>query len=183
MKSIAAFLALVTLTFLTVNLHADTISATVLAGGNTEIITPVLVGGAEVFNYTNLSTDGLDTSLETITATYADVSGLLGVLNVTEACATVTIIVHAEPCQALAFSFTDVTLPDVTAGLFVGLGANVNADVASVDVDGSIGLGSGSFNFTPPPSAVPEPGSLSLMATGLLGAAGVLRRKFSAVRS
>ncbi|MGH9597074.1 MAG: PEP-CTERM sorting domain-containing protein [Edaphobacter sp.] len=50
--------------------------------------------------------------------------------------------------------------------------------------DGNIGVGSGSFHFSKPqePSSdgpVPEPRSLCLMATGLLGAAGVIRRKFS----
>jgi hypothetical protein len=42
----------------------------------------------------------------------------------------------------------------------------------------SVGLGSGQIDFTNPPPAVPEPGTLSLMATGLLGAAGAIRRKF-----
>jgi hypothetical protein len=182
MKLPAAFLALVTLALLPSALHADSISATINTGFGDQIITPIVIGDAEVFSFTKLNTDLFSTSLETFTASYADVSGVLGVLNVTEACVTVTVLFnHAAPCKSFAFSFTNATLGDITVGTFLGLGANAKGDVAGINFDGNIGAGSGSFDFTDPSSnsPVPEPGTLSLMATGLLGAAATVRRKFA----
>jgi hypothetical protein len=187
MKSFAAFLALVTLALLPAALHADSISATVTTSSGTAVIHGTSILNGEVFDYTHLSTDLFSTSLETFTATYTDIDGL-GLLTVTEACVAVNVLFHhAAPCQSFAFSFTDVTLGNISLGTFLGLGASINGDIAKVNFDGSIGAGSGSFNFsdpksqTPPPnnSPVPEPGSLTLMATGLIGAAGVLRRKLA----
>ncbi|MEO6804748.1 MAG: PEP-CTERM sorting domain-containing protein [Edaphobacter sp.] len=183
MKFTAALLALVTLAF-PVSLRADTISATITTNGGTQTIPGTSILNGEVFGYTHLNTDLFSTSLETFTATYTDIGGI-GALNVTEACAAVTVVFHqVAPCQSLAFSFTNLTLGDISAGLFLGLGANVSGDVAKVSFDGNIGAGSGSFNFSRPQdpssnSPVPEPGSLCLMATGLLGAAGAIRLKFS----
>ena len=185
MKLPAAFLALVTLALLPSALHADTISATINAGYGTQVITPILIGDAEVFSFTKLNTDLFSTSLESFTATYTDVSGALGLLSVTESCVAITVVFrNVAPCNSFSFSFTDATLGDITVGTFLGLGANANGDVAGIKFDGSIGTGSGSFSFTnpgsPSNSPVPEPATLSLMATSLLGAAGVLRRKFAA---
>jgi hypothetical protein len=42
---------------------------------------------------------------------------------------------------------------------------------------GSATLGSGDTNITAPTPTVPEPGTLGLLGTGLIGIAGVLRRK------
>jgi hypothetical protein len=133
-----------------------------------------------VFSYTYLNKDLFSLSLESFTAIYTYEAGV-GTLNVTEACAAVIVVLHhPAPCQNFAFSFTDLTLGNISAGTFIGLNANINGDVATVNFDGKIGTGSGSFKFTdlPSNSPVPEPGSLSLMATGLMGAATVLRRKF-----
>jgi hypothetical protein len=184
MKLPATFLALVTLALLPSALHADTISATVNTGFGNQIVTPVLKGNAEVFNFTSLNTSLFSTSLETFTATYTDLSGSLGVLDVTESCVAVTVFLnHVAPCKSLTFSFTNATLGDIAVGTFLGLGANAKGDVAGINFDGSIGAGSASFDFTrpgsPSNSPTPEPGTLSLMATGLPGAAGAVRRKFA----
>jgi len=191
MKSLAAFLALVTLTLSTANLHADNITATLTTGTTVDAFTTVIpILNGEEFTYTNetlgLWSNGnlLNSSTTVFTAIYTDVLGV-GLLNVTDVCADITIIGPAVPCQNLAFSFTDVTLPDATLGLnlFIGAAGNVSGDVANINFDASIGAASGDFNFSNPPapptnSPVPEPGTLSLMATGLLGAAGAVRRKF-----
>ncbi|WP_158943084.1 PEP-CTERM sorting domain-containing protein [Granulicella sp. S190] len=180
MKLHAAFLALVTLALLPSASHADTISASIDTGSGAQIITPVLKGGAEVFNFDAFSTDLFSTSLETFTATYTNLSGSLGVLNVTESCVAVTVVFKiVAPCKSLAFSFTDASLGNVSIESMLGLGASAKGDVASINFDGSIGAGSASFDFAPTNSPVPEPGTLSLMATGLLGAAGLLRRRFA----
>jgi PEP-CTERM motif len=184
MKFPATFLALVTLALLPSALRADTISATVNTSFGNQIIAPVLKGNAEVFSFTDFNTSLFSTSLETFTATYTDLSGSLGVLDVTESCVAVTVFLnHVAPCKSLAFSFTNATLGDITVGTLLGLGATAKGDVAGINFDGSIGASSASFDFTKPGSPsnspVPEPGTLSLMATGLLGAAAAVRRKFA----
>lgn len=188
MKALSAFLALVALASATSAMHADSFTATLNTGlaANTLVVTPIANG--EQFTYLNttlgLLNNGnlLNSSTSLFTATYVDALGTLGVLNVTDVCAHVTVIGPAVPCQQFTFSFTDLTLGN--ASVIAALGANIMAsgNVANVNFDGSVALGSGTVNFSGPPSTnpVPEPGSLSLMATGLLGAAGVLRTKFAA---
>jgi hypothetical protein len=126
----------------------------------------------------------LNSSTSVFTATYVDVTGLLGVLNVTDVCTDITVIGPAVPCQAFAFSFTDVTLPIATVIANVDASVNVNVGLAGLDIAGaSVGTSSGQIDFSgpPPPNSVtPEPSSLCLMATGLLTAAGAVRRRFMA---
>lgn len=191
MKSFLLSLVLVVLA-LTLNpvAHADVISATLNTGLATDVLveTPILNGDQFVYTHTTdgLLTDGnlFNSSTSVFTATYVDVTGLLGVLNVTDVCTDITIIGPAVPCQAFAFSFTDVTLPVATVIANLDASVNVNVGVAGLDIAGvSVGTASGQIDFTnpPPPSSVtPEPSSLCLMATGLLTAAGAVRRRFMA---
>ena len=204
MKSLAAaFLALVSLITVTPYVHADNIGLTLKTGAATDLLveTPILNG--EQFTYTHetlgILTNGnlLNSSTSVFTATYVDVLGTLGVFNFTDLCATVTIIGPAVPCQQFAFSFTNLTLGDASITAALAASINVNLGLASGSVGGlnlapdgfnlagaSLGLGSGEIDFSNPPpngggdSPVPEPGTLSLMATGLLGAAGAVRRRF-----
>ena len=76
---------------------------------------------------------------------------------------------------------TDATLGSISLGNLSGLTDSIKGDVATINFDGNLGSGSASFTFANPASnsPVPEPATLSLMATGLLGVAGALRRRFA----
>ncbi len=170
---------------------ADVISATLLTGVSTDTLVQSSILNGEQFVYTNetlgvLSNGSfLNSSTSVFTATYVDALGTLGVLNVTDVCTDVTILGPAVPCQAFAFSFTDVTLPIATVIANIDASVNLNVGAAGLDIAGvSVGTASGQIDFTgpptPPTSATPEPSSLCLMATGLLTAAGAVRRRFTA---
>ena len=190
MKLLSAFLAMVLLALLPVNLHADTVNLTI--DGTTVVGTPIANG----FNFTYVSTtlgvlDNalLQSSTSVVTATYVDVLGTLGVFNFTDICTKVTLVGPAVPCQDLAISFTDVTLGDASIIAAIAANINVGVGVGNISIAGanlsnfnlldvSVAGASGEIDFQTPPPAVPEPGTLILMATGLLGAAGAIRRKF-----
>ena len=192
MKVITAFLALVTFLFATATLHADSVNLVI--NGTTVVGTPILNG----YNFTYVDeslgvlSDGnlLNSTTSTVTATYVDALGTLGVFNFTDVCATVVVLGPAVPCQNLAISFTNLTLPIASVDAAVAANINLGLGVGNINIDGtnlgtlnilgaSVAGASGQISFGNPPSAVPEPASLSLMATGLLGAAGFVRRRFA----
>lgn len=204
MKVITAFLALVTLLFASASLHADPIVTFNAAAGDVTLVHTDLLG-VDSWVYTDVNVTaydpgtplpllpGLATTTEVFTATFADILGA-NVLNITDICANVDVNAPATACTGGAFTFTDASLGNaINLGVLGDIGANLNANVVGIDVAASIGGGSGSFGFGAPPngggdggnspSPVPEPASLSLMATGLLGAAGALRRRFVAARA
>jgi hypothetical protein len=171
--------------------RADSELVTLKTGTALDGLVETSIAGVDTFVYTNTDVSllgplgVLSASTSVFTATYADVLGI-GTLNVTDVCTSVDLLdVAPTPCQDFAFSFTNLTLGDasVIAAVGVGVAASVNANVADLDIAGAtIAGGSGSFdvqNPPPPPSITPEPGSLSLMATGLLTAAGMIRRKMT----
>jgi hypothetical protein len=161
--------------------------------GTTVVGTPILNGFSFVYANTTLGVlDNalLQSSTSVVTATYVDVLGTLGVFNFTDICTKVTVVGPIIPCQDLAISFTDVTLGDASIVAALAANINVGVGVGNISIAGanlapnfgllgvSVAGASGEIDFQNPPPAVPEPGTLSLMATGLLGAAGVVRRKF-----
>jgi hypothetical protein len=75
------------------------------------------------------------------------------------------------------------------AELFIGMGDTTGANISEILISTDNGPGNGAFandfaiddvSFTDTAASVPEPSSIVLLGTGLLGMASVLRRKLSA---
>ena len=171
------------------NLYADpvlTVNAGVAGGALVE--TPI--AGGETWVYTDdsvvASLDPLyaTTDNNVFTATFTDIAGV-SLLNVNDLCVNVGVSVPAKPCS-LGFTFTDASLGtpflESSASLLGILGVDLNANAVGLEVGGaSIGGGSAEIGFNnPPPSVTPEPPALTLLGTGLLGLAGVVKRRFYA---
>ena len=194
MKKLLVLFAAFTIALSTAESKADTLTATLDVGAGAGVAVFVPLAGVETFTYTNTFTDlslGSKTFLDVFNvdfnATFAKIGGI-DVLSITDVCINVSLLNAPTGCPALAFTFADISAgPANLLTAFGGVSAFVNAGVANFDIGGaSIGGGGAVFNFpcdpgtTGNPSPVPEPGTLSMMATGLLGAAGAVRRKLKA---
>ena len=180
MKLIASLYASVVLSAVsTVSAFATTITPGVnlnLVSGTTNYTFLQTVPG------TFVAADGLNS----VTAVYLH-TGLADTFAVTEVCLSVQAGLATIPCKGYTFTIADTNASAVSVGL--GLSAAALADtalatnLATLRVDGSLGAAVETVSFALPagsvtPSAVPEPGTLSLMAIGLVGAAGAVRRRF-----
>lgn len=129
---------------------------------------------------TFLAADGLNS----VTVVYASVPGLLDSFTVSDVCLTLGPL---TPCKGYTLAISDANAAGISLGAGLSLAAQaattLTTNLATVKIDGSLGAGVETINFalpaSPSASPVPEPGTLGLMATGLVGAAGALRRKFS----
>jgi hypothetical protein len=193
MKLFLALFALVSLGVYAPSMHADDLTLNLTALGGTTVNVPsVANANGDVFTYDAASVpafhDGTLIGLYNLnfTATYVDAGSSLpagdaSALIVTESCVDVTVSFRPEhnPCTGLSFAYTNADAGNILGVTgAVNIGADVNADTIVADAGLGIGAGTETIGFGAPPSATPEPGTLSLMGTGLLGIAGVVRRKF-----
>jgi hypothetical protein len=210
MKNLITSLAFATLAFTTLNqaAHAsvitDGITLSVNGSAIVGIYNPVLHDYTFTDTITNVGPShhgDFSETVSTITGTYTDVSGVLGSLAITDVCNVSSVAGTTTPaCSNVTLVATDSGLGNVTgitgpagstigplglsAGTLTLLGSDINLQSTGHDRSTffSTGSASGDITFAPAPdnSPVPEPGSLSLMATGLVAAAGAIRRKFLA---
>jgi hypothetical protein len=175
------------------NLYADpvlTINAGTAVGALVE--TPIVGGDLWVFTDTSAVVLGADGNTlgsffdnDVITATFTDIAGV-ALLNVTDVCANASVLVPVNPCAGFAFSDTALGTPFLINGtgdlanLDLAAGVDVNVGVLGLNLVGaSIGSGAAQIGFNnPAPSVTPEPSALTLFGTGLLGLAGVMKKKF-----
>jgi CO dehydrogenase/acetyl-CoA synthase delta subunit len=192
MKLLLALFALVSFGLFVPNMYADGLDLTIGGQVHTVVATPVAGGEEFLFTATNLGvlTAGDVVSLYNINfdATLLDVGGPQGIksLTVAETCATVYLGFNPISCsQDVSFLYTNDQLGNLLGVVGqLNIGADINADAGIIDAGLDIGGGNAVFTYSnppAPPAAAPEPGTLSLMGTGLLGVAGVIRRKFRAV--
>jgi len=199
MKLLLAVIALVSFGLFVPNVYGDNLTLN-LAAGTSVNLTGVVNGNADVFTYDHAAVPIFQGNTIAgiyninFTATYVDAGtfppGVASELLITESCVDVMVGAPSAQCNGLSLTYDNTNLGALDLQTIVGLGVNINADINGVDIAGidigtglSAGLGGGSETLgfgNPPPSAspTPEPGTLSLMGTGLLGVAGVIRRKF-----
>jgi len=187
-----SILVLIGIGIFTPNMFADPL-LTINDGVGAGVLTETVVGSVDTWTYLDDSTTllnnglGSQTDNDLLTVVFSDVLGV-PLLSVTDACINVSVFEPVNPCAGFAFSDTALGTPYQISGkgdlanLDLALGADVNVGALGLDLVGlDIGSGSASIGFNnPPPSVTPEPSALTLLGTGLLGLAGVVKRKFYA---
>ena len=182
MKAIASLLASAATVLFAASAHAGTIAPGIglsLLNGTTNYTFVQTVPG------TFVAADGLNS----VTVVYANVPGVLDTFTVADVCLNVGPVL---PCKGYTLAISDSNAAGISLGAGLSVAAqadtSLSTNLATIDIDGSLGAGVETINFVLPSSPsngpggaspVPEPGTLGLMATGLIGAAGAIRRRFS----
>ncbi|HZQ42058.1 MAG TPA: PEP-CTERM sorting domain-containing protein [Acidobacteriaceae bacterium] len=199
MKLLLAILALISFGAFVPNMYADpTLTLNAQAGVGT--FTETVAANVYTWTYVDDATNGgflpgilpipwATTDNNVFTAIFTYVPLGVSVLNVTDICANAALNAPVTPCN-LDFSFSDTAVgagymdasntPALLGTLDIGLGADVDLKVLDGITSAGLDIGGGQaqIDFPPPAAATPEPSTLGLMGTSLLGIAGVVRRKF-----
>ena len=185
---------------LTASLLASAALSLLAASAFAAPINPVLDGysikvGNTVLSTTNLSYTALAAAFRfsdgTSTFTFLEVNAapLASALSITRTCITLGSL-GGNGCGSETVSVTDANVLNGTIQVSALVGASLSAGAQAnvgnlLFASSNLGLAAetalvGAPASTGSASPVPEPGSLGLLATGLLGAAGVLRKRFVA---
>jgi hypothetical protein len=147
---------------------------------------PILFGGTGYFDATEIgSTDYYNISSVydgSVSDNFGDTSDIAGILGVGAYQGNDNILIYPP---AGIFGTKYFTTGGVSFSLDDGIDVNLNDTILENSVAGESGVNITQLDLvdvspSTPPSATPEPGSLALLGTAILGGAGILRRRFAA---